>query len=47
VGELSRLTASLGCGTMVYPGENEMAALAKGALRVLAGREVAKDYTAI
>ncbi len=44
VGELRRLTAALGCGVQVYPGENEMAALAKGALRVLSGREVAKDY---
>jgi len=44
VGELRRLTSVLGCAVQVYPGENEMAALAKGALRVLAGREVAKDY---
>lgn len=44
VAELDRLTAALGCGIKVYPGENEMAALAKGALRVLSGREVAKDY---
>ena len=42
--ELRRLTAALGCDVQVYPGENEMAALAKGALRVLSGREVAKDY---
>ncbi|GLH72145.1 hypothetical protein GETHLI_06470 [Geothrix limicola] len=46
VGELGRLTVALGCGVKVYPGENEMAALAKGALRVLSGREVAKDYSA-
>ena len=44
VGELTRLTVALGCPVKVYPGENEMAALAKGALRVLSGREVAKDY---
>ncbi|WP_366526158.1 butyrate kinase [Geothrix sp.] len=44
VGELNRLTAALGCPVKVYPGENEMAALAKGALRVLSGRETAKDY---
>lgn len=44
VGELRRLTAALGCGVQVFPGENEMAALAKGALRVLSGREQAKDY---
>jgi butyrate kinase len=44
VGELRRLTAALGCAVQVYPGENEMAALAKGALRVLSGREDAKEY---
>ncbi len=44
VGELGRLTAALGCEVQVYPGENEMAALAKGALRVLSGREQAKAY---
>jgi butyrate kinase len=44
VADLTRYTVSLGCGVKVYPGENEMAALAKGALRVLSGREVAKDY---
>jgi butyrate kinase len=44
VSELTRLTAALGCPVKVYPGENEMAALAKGALRVLSGREAAKDY---
>ncbi|GLH68904.1 hypothetical protein GETHPA_04370 [Geothrix rubra] len=44
VGELRRLTSALGCPVRVYPGENEMAALAKGALRVLSGREPAKDY---
>lgn len=44
VGELRRLTSALGCGVQVYPGENEMGALAKGALRVLSGREAAKDY---
>lgn len=35
---------ALGCGVTVYPGENEMAALVKGALRVLSGKEKAKDY---
>ncbi len=44
VGELCRLTSALGCDVKVYPGENEMMALAKGALRVLSGREAAKDY---
>jgi butyrate kinase len=36
--------AAAGCGVTVYPGENEMYALAKGALRVLAGKEPAKEY---
>jgi butyrate kinase len=44
VGDLRRLTTALGCPVQVYPGENEMAALAKGALRVLSGREAAKNY---
>jgi butyrate kinase len=44
VGDLRRMVAALGCEVQVYPGENEMAALAKGALRVLSGREAAKEY---
>nr|WP_257308806.1 butyrate kinase [Geothrix fuzhouensis] len=44
VAELTRLTTAMGCPVKVYPGENEMAALAKGALRVLSGREGAKEY---
>ena len=44
VDALRQLTAAVGCPIQVYPGENEMAALAKGALRVLSGRETAKDY---
>ena len=35
---------ALGCGVTAYPGENEMYALAKGALRVLSGREIPGDY---
>ncbi len=35
---------ALGCGVTVYPGENEMRALMKGALRVLSGREQAREY---
>ncbi len=35
----------LGCGVSVYPGENELMALAMGALRVLHGREPVKEYT--
>jgi butyrate kinase len=44
VDEIGRLLAGFVCGITVYPGENEMAALAKGALRVLSGREKAKEY---
>ncbi len=44
VAELERLLAGLGCGVSVYPGENEMVALVKGALRVLAGKEAARQY---
>ena len=44
VERLSFYLAGLGCGITVYPGENEMAALVKGALRVLYGREKARDY---
>jgi butyrate kinase len=29
---------------MIYPGEDELDALAKGALRVLGGEEQAKEY---
>lgn len=36
--------AALPCGITVYPGENEMGALVKGALRVLSGKESAKTY---
>ena len=36
--------AAVGCGVSVYPGENEMQALAKGALRVLSGKEAPKVY---
>jgi butyrate kinase len=45
VEEIRRLLQGFGCGIAVYPGENEMAALAKGALRVLSGKEKAKDYS--
>jgi butyrate kinase len=30
---------------LVFPGENEMRALALGALRVLSGEETARDYS--
>jgi butyrate kinase len=42
-----RVSAYLGgmpCGITVYPGENEMVALAKGALRVLDGKEEQREY---
>jgi len=35
---------ALGCGVTAYPGENEMRALVKGALRVLDGKEDVRDY---
>ena len=44
---IKRSVAAVGCGVTVYPGENEMGALAKGALRVLAGKEVPKVYTGL
>lgn len=44
--EIARLVSGLGCGVTVYPGENEMAALVKGALRVLQGKEEARQYGA-
>lgn len=46
VAEITRLVSGLGCGVSVYPGENEMAALVKGALRVLQGKEEACSYGA-
>lgn len=44
VEKLRQYLAAFGCGVTVYPGENEMAALVKGALRVLSGREQARTY---
>ena len=44
VADLTKSVAALGCGVTAYPGENEMQALVRGALRVLRGREVAQDY---
>ena len=41
---IKKTVAALGCGITVYPGENEMSALVKGALRVLSGKELAKEY---
>ena len=42
---IRRTLAAMGCGVTIYPGENEMFALAKGALRVLSGKETAREYT--
>jgi len=44
---IQRAVAAMGCGVTIYPGENEMFALAKGALRVLSGKEVPKVYTGL
>jgi butyrate kinase len=44
VDRLRRYLAGMPCGLTVYPGENEMAALAKGALRVLYGKEREREY---
>jgi butyrate kinase len=44
VAEITRGVAALGCGVTAYPGENELHALAKGALRVLSGKEKARQY---
>ncbi|HHS50285.1 MAG TPA: butyrate kinase [candidate division Zixibacteria bacterium] len=41
---IRKAVAALGCGVSVYPGENEMVALAFGALRVLRGKEDAREY---
>ncbi len=46
VDAITRLVAAVGCGVTVYPGENEMAALVKGALRVLNRKEEAREYLA-
>ena len=43
-GGITKAVAALGCGVSVYPGENEMDALAIGALRVLRGKEEARKY---
>ncbi|MDC7227124.1 MAG: butyrate kinase [Spirochaetales bacterium] len=41
---ISRAVSLPGCGVTVYPGENEMRALAEGAIRVLQGKEDARVY---
>ena len=47
VKRLEHYLSGLPCGVTVYPGENEMVALAKGALRVLYGKEQAREYAAV
>ncbi len=44
VDRLTRYLSGLPCGITVYPGENELVALAKGALRVLYGKEKVREY---
>jgi len=44
VADISKGVAALDCGVTAYPGENEMYALVKGALRVLNGRDQALEY---
>ena len=41
---LARYLSGMPCGLTVYAGENEMAALAKGALRVLYQKEAPREY---
>jgi len=41
---ITAAVSGVGCGVTVYPGENEMIALAKGVLRVLNGKEEARTY---
>jgi butyrate kinase len=41
---ITEAVTALGCGVTAYPGENEMFALAKGALRVLDGKEEVCHY---
>lgn len=41
---LTRYLSGLPAGITVYPGENELTALARGALRVLYGKEAEREY---
>ncbi len=45
VAKIKSYTSAVPCGVTVYPGENEMVALVKGALRVLSGKENVREYT--
>lgn len=44
VRKIRAYVAAMACGVTVYPGENEMFALVKGALRVLGGKEEVRHY---
>ncbi len=44
VAGIKNAVVAIGCGVTVYPGENEMQALAQGALRVLNGKEKPRNY---
>lgn len=44
VADIGAAVKGLGCGVTAYPGENEMYALVKGALRVLDGKEEPRNY---
>lgn len=44
VAYIKKCLEAMPAGITVYPGENEMLALVKGALRVLSGKESAKEY---
>jgi butyrate kinase len=46
VDRIGNYLSGMPCGITVYPGENEMVALAKGALRVLYEKETAREYAA-
>ncbi len=46
VDAVTHYLSGMPCGITVYAGENEMVALAKGALRVLYGKEAAREYPA-
>jgi butyrate kinase len=44
VAGITKAVAGVGCGVTAYPGENEMFALVKGALRVLNQKEAERTY---
>ncbi len=46
VDAIGHYLSGMPCGITVYAGENEMVALARGALRVLYGKEAAREYAA-